>query len=330
MRRLALEKEKIGRINNGSRCKGRKTINHSNCALEYRMGFCILQLIIIIYRYKSILMKVVLLTTDYHLSANIGIKAFLNDPKIKNGNIEVVGLIVADQFNFRVKTLRKTIGYFKKLNFAFFLKQIFATLWDKMKIVISRYFLTKANREYFGIEEMAEENSIPYLQVHSINSAEAIEFIEAQKPDLLISCFLLEIVQEKVLKIPTQGAINVHPALTQQHRGIFTSFWTLLNNWKKGGATVHYMTKKIDDGKVIVQKHFFVHPSDTLHSVNKKAAELGGRLLAKAVVKIKNKQALRFKLKKLGKMFSSPTSLDVENFYAKGRRLINLREFFTL
>lgn len=273
-------------------------------------------------------MKVVILTSDYHISANIGLKAFLDHPGLKKHDIEIAGIVVADQFNLSPRALKRTAHYFRKLKFWFLSKQIITNIWKQVKMSIGRYFLWWKIREYYGLVEMAEKRGIPFIQVASVNSEESATFIKEMQPDMLVSCFLLEIVKNEILKLPKKGSINVHPGLMQKHRGTFSSFWAIIQKWHKSGATVHYMTEKIDEGEMIVQKSFFIYPTDTIHSLNKKAAKLGGRLLVKALINIKRNRTKGFYLKKLGRMFSVPSPKDIENFYAQGRQSISFKEFF--
>lgn len=275
-------------------------------------------------------MKVLLLTSDYHISANIGIKSFLEHPGLKKNHIEVVGILMADQFRLDEEHIKRTTYYFKRLNFLFLIKNILTNIWKKLKIFTARYVLPLQKREYYGIDELAEIYGIPFLGVSSVNSREAQDFIKKKKPDLLVSCFLLEIVKKEVLEMAKMGGINVHPALLQQHRGIFTSFWAIARNWKRSGATIHYMTENVDEGDVILQKHFFVYPSDTIHSINEKSAILGGKLLVKALINLKKGRGKRYRLKRLGQLFSLPTSTDIEGFNAKKGGVISWKDFFRL
>ncbi len=275
-------------------------------------------------------MKIVLLTSDYHVTANIGLKAFLEHPGLKKHNIEVVGIVMANQFSFGKKHLKRTAYFFKKANFAFLAKNIITNVWKKIRISVARYIIPNRKREYFGIDELAKTHNAPFLEVESINSEKAHSFIREKKPDLMVSCFLLEILKKEALNIPKKGSINVHPALVQKHRGAFSAFWAIAKKWNKSGATVHYMTEGVDDGDVIVQKHFFVYPSDTMYTVNKKAARLGGRLLVKALINIKKNRARRFQMKKMAKVFSFPNPAELKGFYSQGKSMFSIKDIFGL
>ena len=275
-------------------------------------------------------MKVVLLTSDYHVTANIGLKSFLDHPGLKKHNIEVASIVIAEQFSFGKKHFKRTAYFFRKANFGFLVKNIIANIWKKASIFVARCLIPNKKREYFALDELAKMHNIPILEVETINSEKAIDFIREKQPDLLVSCFLLEILKKKVLNIPKKGSINVHPALVQKHRGAFSAFWTIAKNLRKHGATVHYMTEGVDDGDVILQKHFFVYPSDTVYSVNKRAAHLGGKLLVKALINIKKNRARRFQIKRLAEVFSFPSPKELRKFYARGKSLMNTRDFFGL
>ena len=218
----------------------------------------------------------------------------------------------------------------KRAGWFFSLTNIITTIWQKAAIKFAKWFIPNKTREHFEFRELAKKNKIPYLKIDNINSKKSKKFIKKLRPDYLVSCFLLQIIDKEMLKIPRKGSINAHPSLIQKHRGTFTSFWALLKNWKKSGATVHFMNEKPDSGKIILQRHFFVYPSDTIYCINKRSAKLGANLLVKALIKLKNQQIRGIFYKKIGKMFAMPTAKDVETFYKKGKSLIKTRDFFEM
>ena len=275
-------------------------------------------------------MKIVLLTSDYHLSANIAVKTFLAHPRLKKHDIQIAGIIACPPYQTNDSTFQSMQSFIKQAGWAFSLKSILTTIWKTFAIKFGKWFVPNKNREYFDIDELATEHNIPLLEAHNINSKKAKAFMRKFQPDYLVSCFLIQIVDKEVLEIPQKGAINIHPALIQKHRGRLTAFWTLLKNWKRAGATVHFMTEKVDQGMIILQKHFFVYPSDTIYSVNKKSAELGAKLLIKALIKLKRKEIKGYFIKRLGQMFKTPTVEDIKEFYRRGKSIMTVRNFFEI
>ena len=275
-------------------------------------------------------MKVILLTSDYNLPANVAIRDFLENPTLKKQKIDIVGLVSASTFDFNERGFRVMMKFIKKSGFWFFAKSIFSSIWKRLSIGFAKWFIPDSSRTYFSLQELAEKHNIPFLSVEDVNSKTSEAFIKDKKPDYLTSLFLLQILKKNILKLPHKGAINAHPALMQRHRGVFTSFWALLKNWRHGGATVHFMTEKVDEGKVILQKRFFVHPSDTIYSVNYKSAKICSQLILKALLKLKRNEKYGFFLKKAGRFFTMPSEKDIQMFYQKGRSLMTVREFFRI
>lgn len=273
-------------------------------------------------------MKIILLTSDYHLSANIAVGTFLR--KITPRKIEVVGIISASTICFDERSLRISWKFLKRSGLRFFLKTVLTNLWQTVSLKIGKHFFNDGDREFFEIEELAEKNHIPFLAVSNINSKKVEKFIKERSPDYLVSCLLLQLVKKNILALPQKGSINFHPALFEAHRGGFSSFWALLKNRKKSGATVHFMTENLDAGKVLIQKNFLVKTSDSIFCINQKSARLGGKLLVKALSKLAKREKLAHFQKRLGKIFTMPTKKQAQIFQKKGKKIIHWRDLFRI
>ena len=77
--------------------------------------------------------------------------------------------------------------------------------------------------------------------------------IAALEPDLLVSAAYARIVPEEVLAIPKIGAINVHPSLLPEYRGVSAVWWALYEGRTKVGVTIHQMTVPVDTGPIVAQ-----------------------------------------------------------------------------
>lgn len=273
-------------------------------------------------------MDIVLLTSDYNLNANVAMARFLGNPLLKKHQINVKGIVMSSPYGGGRKTFSRMKQFMKKCGWRFSVNSILLEIWHQLKIKIGKYLLADERRQYFDIDELAEKRQIPFLRVKHINDKAAKVFIAKNAPDYLVSCHLLQIADEEVLGLPAKGAINVHPALTQKHRGTFTAFWSLLSRWKNSGATVHFMTREVDKGKVIIQKKFRICSTDTLHCINQKAAKISASLLVKALIKLKRKERCGYLIKKLGQYFEMPHRNAVQHFYMKGKSLIKAADLF--
>ena len=116
----------------------------------------------------------------------------------------------------------------------------------------------------------AADNGVP---VHDPSGGLA-EILSPQVPfDYLFSIFNSLIVPEPVLALPARFAINCHDGPLPRYAGMNAASWALLRGEHSHAVTWHTMTKGIDDGGILVQRHFDVAPDATSFSMNMKCYE---------------------------------------------------------
>ena len=71
--------------------------------------------------------------------------------------------------------------------------------------------------------------------------------------DLGITYFF-PILSKKIWKVPTYNIINTHYSLLYSYGGPNPVEWQLYNNEKESGITIHFISSKIDQGNIIIQK----------------------------------------------------------------------------
>ena len=80
--------------------------------------------------------------------------------------------------------------------------------------------------------------------------------------------------------------VNIHPSLLPKYKGLNTHKRALKNKEKFAGCTVHYVTIKLDSGKIILQKKVKIKKKDTLNSLKKKVLKKEHWLYPAAIRKI--------------------------------------------
>ena len=60
----------------------------------------------------------------------------------------------------------------------------------------------------------------------------------------------------------------------------------LKNNEKKTGCTVHFVNDKLDSGKAIVQKSFFINKGDNVKILREKTQKLERKAFSEAIITI--------------------------------------------
>ena len=124
----------------------------------------------------------------------------------------------------------------------------------------------------YGIN-YAKINSIPYVIINTkLRNYENQLLIILKKYKISIICLAgyMRIISNNFLNKFGKKIINIHPSLLPKFRGLNTFSRILKNKEKKTGCTVHYVNKKLDSGKIISQKFFYIKNTDNEASLKKK------------------------------------------------------------
>ena len=82
--------------------------------------------------------------------------------------------------------------------------------------------------------------------------------------------------------------LNIHPSLLPKYKGLNTHEKSIKNRDKFSGCTVHFVTSKLDSGKIIIQKEVRIKKNDTPKSLAKRILSQEHKLYPKAILKISN------------------------------------------
>ena len=64
--------------------------------------------------------------------------------------------------------------------------------------------------------------------------------------------------------------INIHPSLLPKYKGLNTHYRALKANEKFSGCTIHFVSKKLDSGKIIAKKKVKILKKDTQNKLEKR------------------------------------------------------------
>ena len=105
------------------------------------------------------------------------------------------------------------------------------------------------------------------------------------KNDIKFICLAgyMKILSKNFIKNFKGKIINIHPSLLPKYKGLNTHKKAIENNEKYTGCTVHYVTKKLDSGKIILQKKIRIDKNDTEISLAKKVLKKEHLIYPKAI-----------------------------------------------
>ena len=115
-----------------------------------------------------------------------------------------------------------------------------------------------------------------------------INFLIKRKITFICLAGFMKILSTNFLKKFNGRVINIHPSLLPKYKGLNTHKRVLENKEKFSGCTVHYVTAKLDSGKIILQKKVKISKNDTENTLKKKILREEHSLYPKAIKKIFN------------------------------------------
>tara|TARA_A100001388_G_scaffold34138_1_gene21837 strand:+ start:321 stop:623 length:303 start_codon:yes stop_codon:yes gene_type:complete len=96
----------------------------------------------------------------------------------------------------------------------------------------------------------------------------------------------MKILSKNFIKNFKGKIVNIHPSLLPKYKGLNTHYRAIKNKDKFSGCTVHYVTSKLDSGKIILQKKVKIIKKDTPFSLAKKVLKNEHKIYPKAIMKI--------------------------------------------
>ena len=124
----------------------------------------------------------------------------------------------------------------------------------------------------------------------NFNEAENNILISLKKEKIKFICLAgyMKILSKRFIKKFDGKIINIHPSLLPKYKGLNTHSRVIRNKDKLSGCTVHFVTTKLDSGKIILQKKVKISANDNPISLKKKVLKQEHKLYPEAILKIFN------------------------------------------
>ena len=113
-----------------------------------------------------------------------------------------------------------------------------------------------------------------------------LNYINKKNIKFICLAGFMKILSKNFIKKFKGKIVNIHPSLLPNYKGLNTYKRALKNKEKFTGCTVHYVSAKLDSGKIILQKKVKIIKKDTANSLKKKILEKEHQLYPSAIRKI--------------------------------------------
>ena len=144
------------------------------------------------------------------------------------------------------------------------------------------------NRNANGIK-YAKKYNIPYFFINTkIKNYENKILINLKNYKINFICLAgyMKIISNKIVKNFEKKIINIHPSILPKYKGLNTYARMLKNKEVKAGCTVHYVNEKLDNGKIIIKKIFYISSKDDERLLKQKTQKLEYKAFPEAIVSI--------------------------------------------
>jgi len=113
-----------------------------------------------------------------------------------------------------------------------------------------------------------------------------LNYINKENIKFICLAGFMKILTKNFIKKFNGKIVNIHPSLLPKYKGLNTHKRALKNKEKFSGCTVHYVTTKLDSGKIILQKKIKIKKKETINSLKKKILKNEHQLYPSAIRKI--------------------------------------------
>ncbi|WP_298858925.1 methionyl-tRNA formyltransferase [uncultured Gimesia sp.] len=136
------------------------------------------------------------------------------------------------------------------------------------------------------MKELALEHSIPVFQPAKINTPEALEELANLDADVLLVAAYGQILSQKLLDTPKQGAFNLHASLLPCYRGAAPILFAIRNGETKTGVSLFRIERSLDSGPVAGMVETQIGAKETTGELQDRLAVLAAPLAMQALNEI--------------------------------------------
>ena len=170
--------------------------------------------------------------------------------------------------------LKNLIKYSKNKKYPFSINLIFSNTNKAKGLKYSKIYKIKKKIIYYD-KKIKTDKKI-------------LKILNQKKIKLICLAGFMKILSKNFIKKFQGKIINIHPSLLPKYKGLNTHIRAIKNKDKFAGCTVHYVTSKLDSGKIILQKKVKISKKDTHLSLAKKVLKIEHLLYPAAIRKISN------------------------------------------
>ena len=136
------------------------------------------------------------------------------------------------------------------------------------------------------VKQLAQQHSIDVYQPPNFRRPQAVEELQALRPDVLVVAAYGLLLPPAVLEIPRYGCINIHASLLPRWRGAAPIERAIEAGDQATGISIMQMDEGLDTGPVLAQQSCAIDSNETGDSLRAKLAGIGATLLLHSLAQL--------------------------------------------
>jgi methionyl-tRNA formyltransferase len=133
------------------------------------------------------------------------------------------------------------------------------------------------------VKRLALERGLAVYQPLKIKAPEAVEYVAAAAPDVIVVVGYGQIIPAAIFERPRLGTINVHASLLPRYRGAAPIQWAIANGETVTGVTTMRIEAGLDTGDILMQREVAIGAEETAPELSARLATVGAALLVETL-----------------------------------------------
>lgn len=218
--------------------------------------------------------------------------------------------------------IQTAMDLYRLYGFMYFQWKLRQYIWKKLRGKIINDWLG-STRVCHTVKAVAKKYGVEVTEAVDVNSDAFRQHLREKGVELIVSISGTQFYGKRLREQTSAGIVNCHGALLPRYRGLMPSFWTLANGETQGGVSIHFVDAKLDNGPILVQETYRIHPRDSLEDIMARSKDLAAEAILKCVRIIEAGDPPLLPNDELqATHFSMPTPEDVKRFKASGHRFV--------
>ena len=130
------------------------------------------------------------------------------------------------------------------------------------------------------------EKKIFNFDKHIKAEKKILKLLKKRKINLICLAGFMKILSKSFIQSFKGQMLNIHPSLLPKYKGLNTHERAINNKDSYSGCTVHFVSSKLDSGKIINQKKVKIYKKDTPITLANKVLAEEHKLYPEAILKI--------------------------------------------